>query len=102
MKYKAYILTYDRDGEWDWKAIHDNIINMDGIVNWFHYVKSSYILISTSANATDICNQLYNIIPQKRFLLLEVDLNNKNGWLPNAAWNWLRKYRDIIRNQQIV
>lgn len=99
MKYKVYILTYDRDGDWDWKTIHDKITSMDGIVNWFHYVKSSYILISTSGSATDICNQLYNIIPKKRFLLLEVDLNNRNGWLPKEAWDWLRKYRDIISNQ---
>ena len=92
----AYILTFDRDDLRNYQIIHDKIISLPDIVNWWHYIKSSYILIASTSNASNLQNQIKAVIPNKRFFLVEVDLINSNGWLPPKAWDWIRKHRDNL------
>lgn len=88
---RAYILTFDRDDNLDYKKIHDKIINLPSVITWWHYIKSSYILISDTNNASKLNSEILRVIPNKRFLLVEVNLKNRNGWLPNEAWYWIKK-----------
>lgn len=92
----AYILTFDREDNLNYKDIHDKIIAIEGITNWFHYIKSSYIFITTITSATTLQEQIMKIIPSKRFLLVEVNLKNRNGWLPPEAWSWIKKQTEKI------
>ena len=93
---KAYILTFDRDDDYDYKNIHDRIVSLPEVLNWFHYVKSSYILIATVNSATTLNNKLMRIMSNKRFLLIEVNIENRNGRLPQEGWEWLRRHVDDI------
>ena len=93
---KAYILTFDRDDSRDYSKLHDNITALPEILNWFHYVKSSYILISSIPNATKLNNEIMPIMRNKRYLLIEVNLDNRNGRLPSEAWEWIRKHADNV------
>jgi hypothetical protein len=90
-KRKAYIFTFDRDIFADYKIFHDRLGALNEIENWFHYIKSSYLLISKSS-ASELTAKISKIVPSKRFLILEVNLKNRNGFLPDKVWEWIRKY----------
>lgn len=93
---RAYILTFDRDDNLDYKAIHEGIVNSQSVINWWHYIKSSYILICNTNNATTIQKEIIDVMPSKRFLLVEVNLQNRNGWLPQEAWDWIKAQTEKI------
>ncbi|MDE6507378.1 MAG: hypothetical protein K2L04_02805 [Alistipes sp.] len=95
----AYILSFDRDDVRDYQKIHREIITMSGIINWFHYIKSSYILISDNSSATEVSRNIRQIMPKKRFLLLRVDLKHRNGLLPQKAWDWIQKQDKVIKEK---
>lgn len=87
---RAYILTFDRDDNRNYKAIHDKIVNLPSVITWWHYIKSSYIIIASTNSATELNNEILEAFPKKRFLLIEVNLRNRNGRLPLEAWDWIK------------
>jgi hypothetical protein len=74
---------------------HNKLIALPIITNWFHYIKSSYILVSNVSSATMISNDIRKILPNNRFLVVELNLKNRNGILPEKAWDWLRKQASL-------
>jgi hypothetical protein len=97
-KRRAYLLTFDRDDFIDYTELHNNLVELPEVTTWWHYIKSSYILISSYSSSV-VSKELMKLAPNKRFLLIEINLNNKNGWLPLDAWTWLNNQKDIINNQ---
>ena len=93
MNDKAYILTFDRESDKDYLEFHNKLGLLPNVKKWFHYIKSSYIIISDVRTATELNKSIKEIIPNDRFLILEVDLNNSNGYLPEQGWTWIRKHR---------
>lgn len=94
---KAYILTYDTGGildNFDYKKFHDTLISTKGIINWWHYLESSYIIITNaSISAKNVSEFVSENMPNKGFLVCELNLKNHNGWLPKEAWDWIDKYK---------
>ena len=91
----AYVLMFDTDDDLDYNTIHNKIIIIQGLYSWFHYLQSSYVLIYDS-NSSDLAAKIREIIPNKRFLIFEVDLSTRHGWLPKDAWDWIEKMRTEI------
>lgn len=91
-KRRAYILSFDRDDTVNYKKFHDQLIALPGIITWWHYIKSSYIIISQE-NANDLSAKVRMLVPNKSILIVEVDLKNMNGWLPQKAWDWLSEQK---------
>ncbi|MFN4247591.1 MAG: hypothetical protein ACK4EY_07695 [Flavipsychrobacter sp.] len=96
MSRSAYILTFDRDNITNYLDLHNGIVSIPEVITWFHYIKSSYILISSEPDATLLNSKLLAVMGKKRYLLIEVDLSNRNGRLPRDAWEWLRKQSDKL------
>ena len=94
----AYILVFDRDDRCDYKSIHDKILSIDSLISWFHYIKSSYILITTDSSAKQLAKKIQPLIPNKFYLLVEIDMNNRQGWLPSKAWDWIHKQVEKMNN----
>lgn len=91
MPRRAYILVFDRDDEMDYKAFHAQLTNLDGVITWWHYIKSSYILISNLTSATKLNEQIVPLVLSgKTMLLIEINLKNRNGLLTKEAWDWLK------------
>lgn len=86
----AYALMFDTDDNLDYNAIHKGITSMPGLYSWFHYLRSSYILISEN-DSNELTQQILKVIPNKRFLLFQIYLNSRNGWMPKEAWDWIEK-----------
>lgn len=93
MKNKAYIFLFNKDSfnEPEIDQFHKNLTTAQGIINWWHYLPSSYILIvKENITATDINNYLRQVIPDKHCFVCELKLQNHNGWLPQNAWDWIK------------
>lgn len=99
MSRHAYILVFDRDNVRDYQSIHNRIITISGLINWFHYIKSSYILISKDASAKELAKKIQPIIPKKYYIIFEIDMNNRQGWLPSKAWDWIHNQAELINEE---
>jgi len=85
----TYILTFDRNDQLDYKVLHDKLVSLDCIKNWFHYIKSSYILISDKVTANALDREIGSLFKDNNYLILGVDLKDSQGWLPKRAWEWI-------------
>lgn len=93
MNNKVYLLAFDPVKS-DGVALHRIIKDSVYITDWWHYLPSTYILVSAYTLDT-IQKQIRDKWPDNHFLLIEVNRLNHNGWLPQEAWDWLNghKYR---------
>lgn len=97
MARRAYILTFDRDDGMNFKEFHDNLTKLPSVISWWHYIKSSYILISNQTSATRLNDEIRTLIPKgKSILIIEVNLKNRNGLLVQDAWDWLKRETNKI------
>ncbi len=89
---KVYLLVFDRDDfRHNYLRIHKKIKNDVYIENWWHYLKSAYILTS-ELSAEHLFDEIRKILPNHKFLITEIDLENCEGWLPEKAWEWIEKH----------
>lgn len=92
MQYKAYIVNFNLEGL-DINKIHQTLTAMPGLINWFHYIESSYILIvNWNINASNIVATFKQVDANNYLLVCRINLKECNGWLPQNAWNWLSSY----------
>lgn len=94
----AYMLSFDRDNSIDYNALHNQITSLSCVLNWFHYIKSSYILITYYSSADSFAKELYSIFKNKDFILVELNLLNRQGWLKKEAWAWIQKQCDKTKS----
>ena len=95
MDKNLYLLVFDRDLATDYNQLHENIKNDPNILDWWHYITSSYLLVS-QLSVNDLANKIINYFPNHRFLLIKVDPHTSQGWLPKDAWEWLTKYKNKL------
>ena len=86
---KFYILVFDPSRAGLAVELHKQIKACPYIGDWWHYIGSAYIIKSQYTLAT-IQDYLTKNTPESRqYLLVEVNLHNNNGWLPQEAWDWI-------------
>ncbi len=89
---KVYILNFDvlyGDG-FDYTKFHETLTTAQGLINWWHYLSSSYILIvDNTTTATSITNFVKQLAPNKNFFVCQLNLKDHSGWLPKEAWDWI-------------
>ncbi len=94
---KAYILNFDKGGlldNFDYKSFHEILTNAKGVFDWWHYLESSYIIIvDNHITANNISDFVRTRMSNKYFIVVELNLSNHNGWLPQEAWEWINKYK---------
>jgi hypothetical protein len=95
MRKKFYIMSFDRGGildSFDYKRFHNLITTAKGIDAWWHYLESTYILkVDSHITASNISEFIMTIAANKKFFVCELNLSNRNGWLPKEAWDWLNE-----------
>ena len=92
----AYILSFDRDSDVDYKALHEQITHLQLVLNWFHYIKSSYVLVASTNYVDRLNNAIAPLFKDKSYLLMKVSLIEVNGFLPQKAWDWIDKQMMMI------
>jgi len=92
MKNKAYIINFDIEAKEniDYSKFHDILTKDKGIINWWHYLKSSYIIVvGDNVNANNISNFVRANLKEKLFFVSQLNLADHDGWLPKEAWTWI-------------
>lgn len=88
------MVTYD-DTNLNRELLHsyiNSLLRGGLITDWWHYIGTSYIVASTlGVNA--LYNAIFPGIPKRYLLIIEVDPNNTQGWVPPDAWTWIQKYQ---------
>lgn len=96
MNYKAYIINFDKGtayDKFDYNKFHNDLITTKGIINWWHHINSSYIIITEwNIYANQVTKLVQDLMPNKTFFVCELNLKNHNGWLPENAWEWINTY----------
>ena len=60
--------------------------------NWFSVLPQCVFVVS-ALSASDLCDRLREEVPDlKRVLVLDAD-TDRNGWIPQSAWEFLRRPR---------
>lgn len=94
---RYYIISFDRAPGRPYDQFHKRFIAHSRISRWFHYVKSSYI-VGTTLSASGLSKHFRATALQfeipTRHVVLRVSLDDKAGWLPSGAWNWIRTQVD--------
>lgn len=82
-----YLITYDLKNK---IRNYDNLyLAIKSIGVWWHYLDSTWI-IKTNLTSLQIWDYLAPHITTIDYLLIiKIDSNDKWGWLPQDAWNWL-------------
>ena len=62
----------------------------DGISAWWHHMKPAYI-VRTQYDPDDITDNILNILDVSRFIVVNANMGEINGWVPEKAWSWIRK-----------
>ena len=92
---KVYIITYNTDLYFNPTAFHGYINYLyqnHYIIDWWHYTTNAYMVV-TSLDVNSLYNAVFPGIPRRYLLIIVVDPNNAQGWLPKDAWTWLQKYQ---------
>ncbi|MCC6969472.1 MAG: hypothetical protein IT434_04550 [Phycisphaerales bacterium] len=95
----CFIITFDRHQKGSYKELHNALITHDEIYNWWHYIKSAYIII-TSLDANELSQHFTQCardagIPATH-LVMEVRLSSRQGRLPPKAWEWIRSQAQLL------
>lgn len=67
----------------------------DSFDDWMHYMECNWVVVSDKS-VNEITDRLVpwvrNSDESKQLMLVtEIEPDNVNGWLPQAAWDWIRK-----------
>lgn len=97
MKNSIFILSYDRDSVSDMTKFHDGITTTPLVKNWSHYINSSYLLVANTQKASVLAKSLKDTLGDVPYFVMEVNLSNYWGRLPQKAWDWIEK---VIGNSE--
>jgi hypothetical protein len=66
-------------------------VKMNKALDWYRYSNNCYIVYST----VDIriwMNRLKEFTgPQGTLFIIELNIKNRNGWMPKDFWDWLKQ-----------
>jgi len=91
-----YLITFNHtQTNFDPQAIHESIIKMPGITDWWHYIPNVYI-VSTSKDESYIADYVISRYPGLLFLVVLVNLTKHNGVLNKKAWEWISNKNKML------
>jgi hypothetical protein len=87
------LVTYDLTGASsdDYKDLFGELKKCKG---WWHYLESSWI-VSTDQTADELWDRLEpHVKTRDHVLVVRIDGQDRQGWLPKKAWEWFRRHGD--------
>ena len=86
---KVYLVTYDHEGPSSkYAKLFDELKKSK---HWWHYIDSTWLVVSTEG-ANEIYERLQPYLDDDiNLLVIEVG-RDRQGWLSEKAWNWIRRH----------
>jgi hypothetical protein len=84
-----YLISYDlRKPGRDYTSLHNAIKSAP---TWWHYIESTWI-IKTEKSIEDWYNKIRATTDSNdSFIIVDITKQNRQGWLPQKAWEWIRE-----------
>jgi curved DNA-binding protein CbpA len=96
---KTYLINFDPEFLKDLFSnnlpnFHAALIRDPGILEWLHFSSYSYlIVVNKNLSASHISAFVRQNMPGKNHLVIEVNVNNHDGWLPKTVWDWINRHK---------
>lgn len=91
MPEKTYLLAFDVLESADaTKAVKRLIKDSPDFPHWWNYIPGVFLLTS-EMNAEQIADEIRPVSDDANFIVLEIDPNNSQGWLPEKSWEWIKR-----------
>ena len=74
--------------------VHLLLTSLPGSSDWWHYIPNSYIITSSSTSSA-ISDHIYKAMPDMRFLIVRITIEDSNGVLKKDAWDWINKHKTL-------
>lgn len=85
---KSYIVSYDKSDEDNYTSLEEELMQ-SGV--WWHYLERTWIIM-TDETPDEIWKRIEDKInKEKHFLLMEVNGKNRQGWLKQTEWDWIKE-----------
>jgi len=83
-----HLISYNIRENRDTNAFY-NAIQNSGI--WWHYFETTWI-VRSDENSNQIYERLSPFVGTtvEYLLIVKIDPNDEQGWLPQEAWDWIR------------
>ena len=88
----VFLITYELNNKLkDYSSLYQALKDCG---SWSHYLDSTWLIYTLEKTADSIVADLKQHIDESQDYLLvtKVDLTDRGGWLPQGAWDWIRKY----------
>jgi len=84
---KTHLLVFD-SSQASRKEVIQKVDRIPAIVNRYAFFENTLCLASEE-DAKSLSNLLRHDFPKPRFLISEIEPQNKGGWLPEPIWEFL-------------
>ncbi len=92
MSNRTFIVTIDiSDPTFDTEGLKAFILSSPEITSWWNHLPLVF-LITTELDAEALSERLRPYAGKARFLVMEVNLAESEGALPERGWDWIRKH----------
>lgn len=84
------LISYDlRTSDKDYTSLYDGI--KANCSKWWHYMDSVW-LVKTQLTPNEFMERLKDKIDKEdRVFIVEITKQQRQGWLPSKAWNWIKE-----------
>lgn len=86
-----YLISFNPNLFYNSQSLHEHIINMSGVLDWWHYQDNVYLIETNTLDLRRISNLIRTKFPNLVHFITKVDLKDHAGLLPAEAWNWINR-----------
>lgn len=69
------------------------VVIFDNALDWFRYAPNCWIIWTNSDPEIWVQRLKIGLDDTDTFFICEINMNNRNGWLPQPLWEWIYKPR---------
>ncbi len=80
-------------------AFHQYLVDSVDILSYWNHLPLLYI-VKTKLALQPLTDKLLPFFDKRLFIVLDVDSENVNGWLPKQAWDWFKVPAPPYKAQQ--
>lgn len=91
MKLDAFLLSFDTT-QMSRKDLIGVVDSIPEIVNWYAFLPATICLVSRLPIA-DLTRVIRLRLPNLRFILVRLEKEQRKGWLPRSAWDFMNEPR---------
>ena len=90
---KAYLLVYS-DSLGTREQVKNCVSKIEEVHTWRYDMPNSFYIIS-EYSANEIAQSIRRVLGNNRFIVTEISVSNRQGWLPKETWHLINQKNTI-------